>query len=59
MGPRGDLIDVSQFFSNFAALSAHTHQIGNDVVISLDPRDQLVLVGVQTSALHAFDFHFA
>ncbi|MBR0719102.1 hypothetical protein [Bradyrhizobium liaoningense] len=58
-GSHHDLIDVSQFFSNFATLAAHSRQSGNSVVISLDHNDELVLANVQLSALHSFDFLFA
>ena len=37
----GDVIDVSDFFSNFGALVAHSHQQGGNVVITLDHNDKL------------------
>jgi len=54
----GDVIDVSTFFSSFGDLEAHSQQSGNDVVITLDHNDHLVLAGVQLSALNAGDFLF-
>jgi hypothetical protein len=54
----GDVIDVSAFFSSFSALSAHSAQHGNDVVINFDHNDQLTLTGVHLSALSASDFLF-
>jgi hypothetical protein len=58
-GPSSDVIDVSAFFSTFGDLEAHSQQSGNNVVITLDPNDHLVLTGVQLSALHASDFLLA
>jgi hypothetical protein len=57
-GPSGDVVDVSAFFSSFGDLEAHSQQSGNDVVITLDHNDHLVLAGVQLSALNAGDFLF-
>lgn len=57
-GPSNDVIDVSAFFSSFGDLEAHSQQSGNDVVITLDHNDHLVLAGVQLSALNAGDFLF-
>jgi hypothetical protein len=51
-----DVIDVANFFSSFADLTAHSHQSGNDVVINLDHHDQLILAGVHLNALNAGDF---
>jgi hypothetical protein len=53
-----DVVDVSAFFSSFDDLEAHGQQSGNNVVITFDHNDQLVLVGVQLGALHAGDFFF-
>src|SRR5262245_61507201 len=53
-----DVIDVSAFYSSFDQLASNTKQKDNDVVITLDADDQLVLVGVQLSALNAGDFLF-
>jgi hypothetical protein len=50
--------DVSAFLSSFGDLEAHSQQSGNDVVITLDHNDHLVLAGVQLSALNAGDFLF-
>jgi hypothetical protein len=54
----GDLVDVSVFFSNFNNLKAHSVQHGNDVIVSLDHNDQLVLGNTQLMNLHAGDFLF-
>ena len=53
-----DVIDVSAFFSSFGELSDHSQQLGNAVVVTLDPNDTLVLANVQLSTLNADDFHF-
>jgi len=50
----GDLIDVSDFFSTVAQLTAHSHSSGNDLIIDLGPHDQLILKNV--SALDPGDF---
>jgi hypothetical protein len=54
-----DVIDVSAFFSSFGDLKAYSQQTSEGVVIALDTNDELVLVGVQLSALNAGDFLFA
>ena len=54
----GDVIDISAFYSNFADLKAHAHQMGTDTVIALGHNDQLVLADVKLSALDAGDFQF-
>lgn len=55
----GDVVDVSAFFSSLAELIDASSQSDNDVEISLDQNDTLVLVGVQLSTLNADDFWFA
>jgi len=52
----GDQIDVSEFFSSFSQVTAHSHQQGNDVVINLDKNDTLVLLNVHLSDLTNGDF---
>ena len=54
----GDRIDVSAFFSSFNQLRAHTAQVGDGVVITLDHNDKLVLADVQLSVLTVDDFLF-
>ena len=51
-------MDVSEFFSSFGEVTAHSQQRGNDVVINLDKNDTLVLSHVQLSALTDGDFLF-
>ena len=46
----------ASFFSNFGDLFANSNDSGSGMVITLDPNDQLVLVGVH--ALNAGDFFF-
>jgi hypothetical protein len=53
-----DIIDISAFYSNFTNLKAHSYQLGNDVVVGLGNKDQLVLAQVKLSALDAGDFSF-
>jgi hypothetical protein len=56
-GSTHDKIDISSFFANFNDLIAHSQQISNDVVITLDHHnDQVILQGVQLGALNAGDF---
>jgi hypothetical protein len=55
----GDVIDVSAFFSSFGELQAHSKQQSNDVLITLDHNDKLVLENVQLGALNADDFFLA
>ena len=54
----GDVVDISAFYSNFIDLLAHTQQVGNDVVIGLGHKDQLVLENVTLGALNSDDFKF-
>jgi hypothetical protein len=54
----GDVLDVSAFFSSFHDVQTHSRQHGNDVVITLDHDDQLVLGNVHLNALSAHDFLF-
>ena len=54
----GDAIDLSAFFSSFGGVMAHSRQRGNDVVITLDHNDQLVLENVHLNTLNAHDFLF-
>ena len=51
-----DVIDVSIFYSSFEQLASNIHQVANDVVITLDADDQLVLRNTLTGALSASDF---
>jgi hypothetical protein len=53
-----DIIDISAFYSNFTDLKAHSYQLGNDVVVGLGNKDQLVLAQVKLSALDGGDFSF-
>jgi hypothetical protein len=55
-GTSGDQIDVSEFFSSFVEVTAHSQQRGSNVVINLDNNDTLVLSNVQLSALTDGDF---
>ena len=54
--------DTIQFdhtaLADFAAVQAHSAQIGSDTVITLDANDSVTLTGVSLSSLHAFDFNF-
>lgn len=52
----GDVIDLSEFFSSFSDVMAHSRQRGSDVVITLDNNDTLVLEKVHLDALNAGDF---
>lgn len=46
--------------TSFATLSPHITNVSGSAVIALDASgDTITLVGVQASALHASDFHFA
>ena len=55
-----DVLDVSAFdFHNLAGVLAAARQVGNDVVISLDRDDQVVLKNVTFGQLSADDFNFA
>ena len=54
----GDQIDVSEFFSSFGEVTAHSQQRGNDVVINLDKNDTLVLADVVLGNLTNGDFFF-
>ena len=45
-------------FANFAAVQAHSSQVGPDVVISFDAADAITLMGVKLAHLAASDFHF-
>jgi hypothetical protein len=55
----GDVIDLSAYFSGIGDVMAHSSQHGNDVVINLGHKDQLVLEQLNLSALNAGDFIFA
>ncbi|MGH6724936.1 MAG: beta strand repeat-containing protein [Pseudolabrys sp.] len=53
----GDHIEIDDHqFADFAAIQAASHQVGADVVITLDPGDTITLQHVQLSSLHASDF---
>ncbi len=55
-----DVLDVAAFgFADLTALLAVTSQQGSDAVIALDSDDQVTLIGVDKSNLHADDFLFA
>jgi hypothetical protein len=54
----GDVIEISEFFANFGQLMSHNRQRGDDVVVTLDRNDTLVLNNVQLSALNNGDFVF-
>jgi VCBS repeat-containing protein len=57
--PTTDTIQMNHaVFSGFAAVESAAHQVGADVVISLDSSSTLTLDHVALSALHASDFHF-
>jgi Ca2+-binding RTX toxin-like protein len=58
---RRDVIQFSESaFASFAAVMAHTSQVGADsVIIQYDSADSVTLVGVQMSRLTASDFRFA
>jgi hypothetical protein len=54
-----DVLDVSAFgFGDLAGLLAATSQQGSNAVIALDSDDQVTLIGVHKSGLHADDFQF-
>ena len=53
-----DIIDISAFYSNFTDLKAHSYQLGNDAVVGLGGKNQLILAGVNLSTLDAGDFSF-
>ena len=55
----GDVIDLSEFFSDFSELQAHSRQSGGNVIVTLDHNDRLVLEHVQLGELNAADFIFA
>jgi hypothetical protein len=55
----GDVVDVSDFFSDFGDVLSHASQNGGNTVIALDHNDRLVLENTQLSALDAGDFQFA
>lgn len=54
----GDVVDVSDFFSDFDDVLAHASQKGGDTVIALDGNDRVVLEGTLLGALDAGDFQF-
>jgi hypothetical protein len=54
----GDVVDVSQFFTDFDDLLDASSQKGNNVLVALDNNDSLVLENVQLSSLNAGDFWF-
>jgi hypothetical protein len=54
----GDVIDVSDFLASFGDLQAHSHQRGDDVVITLDHNDTLILNNVLLGTLNPDDFLF-
>jgi hemolysin type calcium-binding protein len=56
----GDVIDLRGCgITSFAELFAHMRQAGNDVVITFDAGDQIVLQNVTQTSLNADDFAFA
>lgn len=59
---RSDKIQLTDNYSglhDFAAVSAHTVQVGADCAIDLGNGNLIVLLGVQMSTLTAGDFLFA
>jgi hypothetical protein len=50
-----DTVDVSAFFQAFNQLVGHIQQHGNDVVVTLDHNDALVLEHTQLANLHLHD----
>ena len=55
----GDVLDVSAFFSDFAAVLSHASQKGGNTVIALDHNDRLVLENTLLGTLDAGDFQLA
>jgi hypothetical protein len=55
----GDVLDVSDFFSDFGDVLARASQKGGNTVIALDHDDRLVLQNTVLGALDAGDFQFA
>jgi len=54
-----DVMDfASDDFTSYTELQSHMAQVGKDVVITLDPTDDIVLVGVKMTSLSAHDFLF-
>jgi hypothetical protein len=54
-----DVIDfASDEFTGYTELQSHMAQVGNDVVITLDATDDIVLVGAKLTQLTAHDFLF-
>jgi hypothetical protein len=58
-GASSDVVDVSDFFSDFSELKGHSVQCGADVFVTLDRNDQLVLENLQLKTLGAEDFLFS
>jgi hypothetical protein len=52
----GDVLDVSDFFSNFGDVVSHASQNGADTVIALDHNDRVVLENTLLGTLNAGDF---
>ena len=46
-------------FADFAAVQAHSAQIGSSTVITLNADNSVTLTGVSLASLHDFNFHFA
>jgi hypothetical protein len=45
-------------FADFAAMLAHSHQVGNSTVIDLDANNSITLTDVFKTSLAADDFAF-
>src|SRR5262245_4004472 len=45
-------------FDNFKEVLSAAHQVGSDVLITLDADNSILLAGVDIRSLHASDFHF-
>jgi Ca2+-binding RTX toxin-like protein len=45
-------------FDNFKDVRSAARQVGNDVLITLDADNSVLLAGVDIRSLHASDFHF-
>jgi hypothetical protein len=56
----GETIQVDPAgLADFTALLAHAHQVGQDVVVSIDDADSITLLRVQLTSLRANEFLFA
>lgn len=56
----GDVLEFSKnFFEDFSEVMTASHQVGADVVITIDDDASVVLTGVTLSTLNTDDFRFA